>query len=131
MKSMKLIGHIGYDAIIKNINGTEFVDFSVAVNEKYKKADGTDVESTQWFSCSTKNIKLASFLKKGDPVYVEGNFKTTVYQDKDGKWNAGINLRAFNIQLLATKKDEENEQGMAWLKKLVQNEIAATQSQKQ
>jgi single-strand DNA-binding protein len=64
MKQLSIIGHIGQDATIKEVNGNHFVDFSVAVNERYKKNDGTEVESTQWFSCSTKNLKLAEFLKK-------------------------------------------------------------------
>lgn len=120
---MKVIGHVGYDAVIKTVNGTEFLDFSVAINEDYTKHDGTKVESTQWVQCSTKNLKLAPYIKKGDAIYVEGVFKIRVYQDKQGQHQAGINLRAFHIQLMNYKKDEEQEQGMAWLTNLIQKEV--------
>ena len=107
MKQLTVIGHIGQDATIKDVNGNQYVDFSVAVNESYTKNDGTKVESTQWFSCSTKNLKIAEFLKKGTQVHVQGNFNVNTYQDKNRNWCTGINLHASNIQLLTPKKNEE------------------------
>jgi single-strand DNA-binding protein len=127
MKSMKLIGHIGYDAVIKNVNGNEFIEFSVAVNESYEKSDGSKVENTTWFTCTTTKRKLVPFLRKGDPVFVEGNFKVKAYRDKDGNPQVGVDIRAYNIQLLATKKDEEMEAGVNWITQLVQKEIKKAQ----
>lgn len=128
MKSMKLIGHIGYDAVIKNVNGNEFIEFSVAVNENYEKSDGSKIESTTWFTCTTTKRKLAPFLKKGDPVFVEGNFKVKAYRDKDGNPQVSVDIRAYNIQLLSTKKDEENEKGMTWLQNLIRKEAQTAQA---
>lgn len=128
MKSMKLIGHIGYDAVIKTVNGNEFIEFSVAVNENYQKNDGSKVESTTWFNCTTTKRKLAPFLKKGDPVFVEGNFKVKAYRDKDGNPQVGVDIRAYNIQLLAAKQDEENKNGMTWLQNLIRKEVQTAQT---
>jgi single-strand DNA-binding protein len=128
MKSMKLIGHIGYDAVLKNVNGNEFIEFSVAVNESYQKNDGSKVESTTWFTCTSKSKKIAPFLKKGDPVFVEGMFKVKAYVDKEGQPQCGVDIRAFNIQLLATKKDDENEKGMSWLQNLIRKEVQTAQA---
>jgi single-strand DNA-binding protein len=111
MKQLTIIGNLGYDAVIKESNGSKFIDFSVAVNEKYKKQDGTMVESTDWINCTHKHLGLAPFLKKGDKVMVQGNMKINVYQDKNKQWRAGVNLSAFNIMLLSNKKEEAtNEQ---------------------
>jgi single-strand DNA-binding protein len=106
MKQLTIIGNIGNDAVIKESNGSKFIDFSVAVNEKYKKADGTTVESTDWISCTYKGLGLAPYLRKGDKVMVQGNMKINVFQDKNKQYRAGVNLNAFNIQLLSNKKEE-------------------------
>lgn len=124
MKQITIIGHIGADAVTRDNNGNQFVTFDVAVNEKYKKSDNTEVESTQWFSCTTHNLKYAPHLKKGDQVMVQGNFRTTVYQDKDRNWNAGIQLHAANIQLLTPKKDEEQLQGLQLLNRLIDQSVS-------
>lgn len=114
MKQLTIIGNLGFDATIKEINGNKFIEFSVAVNEKYKKQDGTSVETTDWINCTYRNIALAQYLKKGDRIMVQGNMKVNVFQStKDKQWRAGINLNAFNIQLLSSKKEEGETQGMA------------------
>jgi single-strand DNA-binding protein len=119
MKQLTVIGHIGNDATIKEVNGKRFVDFSVAVNESYTKQDGTKVESTQWFSCSTQNEKLVEFLKKGTQVHVQGNFQVKTYQDKNRQWCTGINLHASHIQLLTPKKNEEVDNGLQLLNQIL------------
>lgn len=106
MKQLTIIGNLGNDAIQKEANGAKFLEFSVAVNEKYKKADGTTVESTDWINCTYKGLGLLPFLKKGDKILVQGNMKVKAYQDKSNNWRAGVNLSAFNVQLLSNKKEE-------------------------
>jgi single-strand DNA-binding protein len=123
MKSITITGHIGQDAVTKDVNGKKFVEFPVAVNESYSKNDGTKVESTTWFTCTTKTLSLAPFLKKGDPVAVHGNFKVNAFRDNQGDPKVGVDVYAYNVQLLASKKDEENETGMAWLQNLIRKEV--------
>jgi single-strand DNA-binding protein len=113
MKQLTVIGHIGYDATIKEVNGSRFIEFSVAVNESYAKQDGTKVESTQWFSCTSKNLKLTEYLKKGTQVHVQGNFNVSTYQDKNRNWCSGINVHATHVQLLTAKKVEETTQDLS------------------
>jgi single-strand DNA-binding protein len=106
MKQLTIIGNIGFDAVIKENNGNKFCEFSVAVNERFKKADGTQVETTDWINCSYRNIALTPYLRKGDKVMVQGNMKINVYQDKNKNYKAGVNLNVFNVQLLSSKKEE-------------------------
>jgi single-strand DNA-binding protein len=106
MKQLTIIGNIGFDAVIKEYNGQKFIEFSVAVNERYKKADGTQVETTDWINCTYRNLGLAPYLKKGDKILVQGKMSVNVYQAKDKTHRAGINLNAFNVQLLSSKKDD-------------------------
>jgi single-strand DNA-binding protein len=113
MKQLTIIGNLGFDAVIKEYNGQKFIEFSVAVNERYKKADGTQVETTDWINCTYRQLGLAPYLKKGDKILVQGKMSVNVYQGKDKTHRAGINLNAFNIQLLSSKKDEAENGGAA------------------
>lgn len=103
MKQLTIIGHVGADPVIKTVNGDAILDFSIAVNEKFKKNDGTSVENTTWFQCSTKNLKLASFIKKGDKMMVQGNFKIGIYKDGSNNAKVGIDVRASKIEFLGSK----------------------------
>jgi single-strand DNA-binding protein len=126
MKQMTIIGYIGADATTKNVNGSEFVDFQVAVNESFTRNE-TEVQSTLWFNCSTKNVNTAQYLKKGDQVMVQGNFNVNVYKDKQGVWKSGINLHASNIQFLTPKKEEERRQGFEQLRSIIREELTIAQ----
>jgi single-strand DNA-binding protein len=106
MKQLTIIGNLGYDATVKESNGNKYLEFSVAVNERYKKQDGTQVESTDWINCTYRNLGLGQYLKKGDRILVQGNMKVNVYQGKDKQHRAGINLNVYNVQLLSSKKEE-------------------------
>ena len=53
MSFQKLIimGNIGKIEQRYSPDGSSVVNLSVAVNEKYKKKDGTQVENVEWFNC--------------------------------------------------------------------------------
>lgn len=106
MKQLTIIGNLGYDATVKESNGNKYLEFSVAVNERYKKQDGTQVESTDWINCTYRNLGLGQYLKKGDRILVQGNMRVNAYQGKDKQHRAGINLNVYNVQLLSSKKEE-------------------------
>ena len=40
MIKMQVIGHLGQDATVNNVNGKSVINFSVAHSEKYKNKDG-------------------------------------------------------------------------------------------
>jgi single-strand DNA-binding protein len=110
MKQLQIIGNIGYDAVIKESNGSKFVQFTVAVNESYKDKDGNKVDVTDWVSCTSKQLTLCQYLTKGKRIFAQGKFKTTVFQDRSKNWKAGINLNCSSIEFLGGGKKEEGEQ---------------------
>lgn len=107
MKQLTIIGNVGFDAVVKEINGSKFLEFSVAVNERFKKQDGTTVESTDWINCAYRNIGLAPYIRKGDKILVQGNMKVNVYKDRNNNMRAGIQINATNVQLLGGSKRED------------------------
>lgn len=104
-------GNVGKDAVIKNLANTTVINFNVAVNKKTKNAQGVDVETTQWYDCSlfrqpNQSTEIAQYLKKGTKVLVEGEPTLRLYQDKDGRTAAALDLRVNNVELLSPKKED-------------------------
>lgn len=106
MQVITIIGNLGQDAEIKEVNNNKFATFSVGCTIRKKNGDKVE-EKTNWYDCSTNNIKVAGFLKKGTKVYLQGRFKLdSYYSDKLQKWVPKINVYATDLELLSAKKDE-------------------------
>lgn len=105
MLSTQAIGFLGQDAVIKEVNGKQVVNFSIAHSEKYKNAAGTQVESTTWVECSFwSESKVSEFLKKGTQVFIAGTPEARAWNDKDGNPRGTIHVRVSKIELLGSGK---------------------------
>lgn len=102
MLKIEVIGNIGNDAEVKNINGNECVAFNVASSEK---RNGT--EYTTWVSVlmNGNGGNLTQYLKKGAKVFVRGNLSVKQYQGNNGQWSVGINVSASEVQLCGLKNE--------------------------
>ena len=108
---MTVIGNIGNDAQAREVNGRKFVTFNVAVSAKYKdKQTGVDVEKTTWIGCLRDGLQnVDQYLKKGTQVYIEGTPSVNVWQDREGKAQAQIQLNVYTLQLLGSAKDSQQQ----------------------
>lgn len=103
MFRIETIGNLGGDAEIKNDNGRNYVQFSVADTRRYKKEDGTEVETTNWISCFYRNAEseVVKYLKKGTRVFVRGNGETRLFSSaKDRMMKAGVSINVQEIELV-------------------------------
>lgn len=103
MFRIETIGNLGGDAEIKNDNGRQYVQFSVADTRRYKKEDGTEVETTNWISCFYRNVdsEVVKYLKKGTRVFVRGNGETRLFSSqKDRMMKAGVSINVSEIELV-------------------------------
>ena len=109
MIKLQVIGNLGKDAVVNNVNGKTVINFSVAHTEKYKDAQGVQKERTTWVECAywTDRTAVAPYLKKGTQVYVEGTPDVRTYQTNDGKQGAALSLRITTVQLLGSKNNDE------------------------
>lgn len=75
MLKLNVIGHLGKDAVVNNVNGKSVINFSVAHSEKIRDAQGNQNDKTVWVECAywTDRVAIAPYLKKGTQVYAEGN----------------------------------------------------------
>lgn len=113
MLQTTVIGHLGNDAIQKEVNGKKVANFSVAHTEKYKTGDGSPTERTTWLECAYWNeaLGVVPYLKKGILVYVQGSPIVETYVSKEGVTKAAFRLRVNNIQLLGPSKQEGSAGG--------------------
>lgn len=112
MLKAQIIGSIGQDATVNNVNSKTVVNFSVAHSEKYKDQNGQVVNKTVWVNVSywVDRTTIAQYLKKSTNVYVEGLPSVDTYKNKDGQTVAQLRLRATMVQLLGGNKQENNNQ---------------------
>ncbi len=112
MIKLQVIGNLGKDAVVKDINGKTVINFSVAHSEKYKDAQGALHERTTWVECAywTDRTAVAPYLTKGTTVYVEGSPEADSYL-KDGQAAATLRCRVFNVQLLGSRNDSNSGNG--------------------
>jgi single-strand DNA-binding protein len=106
MIKMQVIGHLGQDATVNNVNGKSVINFSVAHSEKYKNKDGVEVNKSIWVSSAywTDRINVAMYLKKGTQVYLEGVPDARTYTNKNNETLPQLSLRVTSLSLLSSNK---------------------------
>ncbi|MBL7703371.1 MAG: single-stranded DNA-binding protein [Ferruginibacter sp.] len=109
MIKLQIIGNLGKDCIVKEINGKNVINFSVAHTERFKDAQGNQKERTTWVECAywTDRTAIAPYLVKGMMVYAEGSPEADPYTNKEGQAAATLRMRVQNIQLLGGNKDNQ------------------------
>lgn len=110
MVKLQVIGHLGRDCVVNNVNGKNVINFSVAHTESYKDNNGTKMNKTTWVECAywTDRTGIAPYLKSGAQVFVEGIPDVKTYKNKDGVNVAGLTLRTSSIQLLGSAKESRD-----------------------
>ena len=100
-----LIGHLGRDPEVREYEGRKVANFSLAVNERYRKSDGSTQESTEWFRVSFwgNTAEVAEkYLKKGDQVYVEGRLRSREYTDNEGQKRFALEVNGQSMTMLGS-----------------------------
>lgn len=100
------IGNITRDAESRQVGQTTVAKFSIAMNEKFKKQDGTIGENTEYLDVEYwGNAAIHPYLTKGQLVYIEGPIKTEKWTGNDGVAKTSTKVRAMAIQLLGARKE--------------------------
>jgi len=107
MIKLQVIGNLGKDAVVNNVNGKTVINFTVAHTERFRDAQGNQKDRTTWVDCAywTDRTGIAPYLKKGTQVYVEGTPDIRTYTTQDGRNGASITLRIQNVQLLGARSE--------------------------
>ncbi len=108
MIRLQVIGHLGKDGVLNNVNGKNVINFTVAHSEKYRDAQGVQKDKTLWVDCAywTERTGIAPYLKKGTQVYAEGVPDIRNYTTADGRQGSTLSLRILNVQLLGGRSGD-------------------------
>ena len=102
MIKLQVIGNLGKDCTVKEVNGKNVINFSVAHTERYKDNQGNQKEKTTWVECAywTDKTAVAQYLTKGKTVYAEGAPEADAYMNKDNQPASTLRMRVLSVQLL-------------------------------
>jgi single stranded DNA-binding protein len=92
MQKLSLIGTVG--TVRRNTlkDGKPVVNVSLAVQEGFKKADGTFENKTNWFDLAYYTDKPLNYLEVGAKIAVDGIPKIKPYTDRNG-----VNQNVFSV----------------------------------
>ncbi len=109
MIRLQVIGNLGKDCVVNNVNGKSVINFSVAHSEKFKDAQGQQKDKSIWVECAywTDRTGIAPYLKKGTQVYAEGTPELRNYTTNDGRQGTSLSLRVFSVQLIGGRGENQ------------------------
>lgn len=104
-----LIGNVTRDVEVKTTpKGTAVAGITLAVNRNYKTDSGEKREEVTFVDVELwgRIAEIAGeYVKKGNPLYVEGRLKQDSWEDKDsGQKRTKLKVVAENIQLLGSRQ---------------------------
>ena len=110
LNRVQIIGHLGKDPETRfTPTGKKVTSFSVAVDRRWRTADGETRDATDWFNVETWG-RLAEicqeYLTKGRLVYLEGRLQTDQYE-QGGEKRYFTKVVALQMQILDRKHGEE------------------------
>lgn len=110
LNKVQLIGNLGQDPEMRRTGSGEAVcNFSLATTERWKdKNTGERKEATEWHRVVLwrRLAEIAEqYLRKGTPVYIEGQLRTRKWQDKDGRDCYTTEIVASEMKMLGGRPE--------------------------
>jgi len=113
MNIVMLRGNLARDPELRTVNignkSTSVVNFTVATNREFTKADGTTDKVTSFIQCEAWDSgaeAIASSFSKGDLVMVEGSLRNDSWE-KDGVKHSTIKVRVNNFGKIVKSKRQD------------------------
>jgi len=110
INKVTLVGNVGEAPTIRKTEDNQKVaNFSVATNEVYKDKDGNEIKKTQWHRIVAwrGNAEIISqYVKKGDPLYIEGKIQTNTWEDKEGKKKYSTEIYCESFLMLPRREND-------------------------
>lgn len=111
-----LLGRVGKDVEVRDINGTKCATFTLATSEKYKDRNGEVKELTEWHNIvawrQTADI-CEKYVKKGDQLFVEGRIKSRTWETDRGEKRYATDIVVDKIELLSKPSAPQSQSAPA------------------
>jgi single-strand DNA-binding protein len=109
---MEITGRLTADAKTATLkDGREVVNFSIAINDRYKPKGQTEtVTKVTFISCSYwNNTTVAGYLKKGSIVELFGKIGLNVWLNMDGQPKGSLNMHVQQLKFFNPSRNDVNE----------------------
>lgn len=102
-QKITIVGHLGQDPVRRvTKDGIPVTSFSIAVNKRFTRKDGTAADSTTWFRITVwRNLaeSCAKYLSKGAEALVEGELlPPSSWLGRDGTPHASNEVLGLSVQ---------------------------------
>lgn len=115
MNRLTIIGNLTRDPESRTTqNGKEVCSFTVAVNRRQRRADGSN--EADFFRVSAwgeLGKSCQQYLVKGRKVAVVGPVSVNTYQGQDGTTRASLEVIAQDVEFLSSRQGEGSAAGTA------------------
>ena len=114
LNKVLLIGHLGADPELRyTASQLPICKMRIATNDRRKNSDGSWEDYTEWhsvtvFGKSAENC--GQYLAKGRQVFVEGQLRTSKWQDQDGRDRYRTEIIAQNVQFIGGRSSDYGSQ---------------------
>jgi len=103
-----LMGNVTRDPQLRQLPSQSVVaDFGLAVNRRYKTADGEDREEVCFVDCAAFGKQaevIAEYCQKGKPLFVQGRLRCDTWDDKSGGGKRSkLSVIVENFQFIGSK----------------------------
>jgi len=110
INKVMLVGNVGDEPRVNQINQEQMVaHFPLATHEEFTDKDGKEIKRTEWHKIVVWNKRaevVRKYIKKGDPLYVEGRLQTHSWEDKEGNKRYTTEIICDNFLFLSSKNNE-------------------------
>lgn len=109
---MNIVGRITKNAEINTLkDDKQVVNFSLAINDRFKTKQGELREQTTYYNCSYwLSANVAKILTKGTLVELTGRASASAWIGKDGEIKSGLNFHTSNIKVHGGGKKSDTEE---------------------
>jgi single-strand DNA-binding protein len=116
MNIVVLKGNLTKDPVARTVklpSGKEVVvcNFSIAVNRKYEKEDGTKESEVTFVDCEAWDSGASAiqrYLKKGSGILINGSLKLDQWES-EGQKRSKLKVRVGQFEFLTFKKPEDGQ----------------------
>lgn len=115
MQKLFIVGNLTGDPTTRTTSsGKEVCSFTVAVNRRQKKADGTSEADFFRVSAWEGMAKVCQqYLAKGRKVAVTGTVSVSTYQAQDGTARASMDVFAQDVEFLTPRGEGQSQNAPA------------------
>jgi single-strand DNA-binding protein len=107
--AVTIVGHLGRDPETKYSQaGTAITKFAIATSRK----NGQGAETTTWWRCTClgkRGENITQYVKKGDPILVQGEPSLQEYTAKDGTPKSSLEVLVNDFSFIKGRRDSASD----------------------